>query len=213
MINERKPQEFKLFSSKWKEASNGEIVCNLEHQSREEDNERLSKIRIGIQKVSLSVYEAMIYLYILYGKDPNDHITLNFSLKVGSLKECLEYLDDFLQHICLDHDRDSKKYKCAFFTKNEKNEVEELPEYSFTFEAKYDCIAKEISLIYGYDLLSRLNGRYYQQTGYSTGWAFDQYWNYGTSVDSHSFSFAINGRIQAQPNTEDRLLVVVYEQD
>ena len=50
MINERKPQEFKLFHSKWKENSNGQIVCNLEHQRREEDNERLSKIEVSIQK-------------------------------------------------------------------------------------------------------------------------------------------------------------------
>ena len=208
MINERKPQEFKLFHSKWKENSNGEIVCNLEHQRREEDNERLSKIRIGIQKVSLSVYEAMIYLTILYGKDPNDHITLNFSVKIGSLKECLEYLDDHLQHICLDHDKDPKGYKCVFFTKNEKNEIEELSEHSFTFEAKYYCIAREISLIYGYDLLSKLNKCYYSQTGYSTGGASNQYWGWGTAVDSHSFSFDIHGSNQGQT---DRLLIVVYE--
>ena len=209
MINERKPQEFKLFSSKWKEKSNGEIVCNLEHQHREEDNERLSKIRIGIQKVSLSVYEAMTYLTILYGKDPNDHITLNFSVKIGSLKECLEYLDDHLQHICLDHDKDPKRYKCVFFTKNEKNEIKELSEHSFTFEAKYYCIAREICVIHGWDLLSKLNKRFYQQTGYSTGGASDQYWGWGTAVDSHSFSFAIHGSNQAQT---DRLLIVVYEE-
>ena len=75
---------------------------------------------MGIQKVSLSVYEAMIHLYILYGTEPNDHITLNFSVKVGSLKECFEYLDDYLQHICLDHDKNPKRYKCVFFTKSER---------------------------------------------------------------------------------------------
>ena len=209
MINERKPKEFKLFSSKWKEGTNGEIVCNLEHQRREEDNERLSKIKVSIQKVSLSVYEAIIHLYIFYGTDPNDHITLNFSVKVGSLKECLEYLDDYLQHICLDHDKNPKKYKCVFFAKNEKNELEELSEYSFTFEAKYLCIAEKTSLIYGYDLLSKLNNCYYQQTGYSTQGAYDQYWGWGTAVDSHSFSFDIHGSNKGQT---DRLLIVVYEE-
>ena len=176
MINQRKPQEFKLFSSKWKENSNGEIVCNLDNQHREEDNERLSKIRIGIQKVSLSVYEAMIYLYILYGKDPNDHITLNFTVKVGSLKECFKYLDDYLQHICLDHDKNPTRYKCVFFAKNEKNEIEELSKHSFTFEAKYDCIAKEISLIHGFNLLSELNRCYYTRHGWGNNVRHNQYW-------------------------------------
>ena len=209
MINERKREEFRLFSTKWRENSKGEIVCNLEHQQREEDNERPCKIRIGIEKLSLSMYEAIIYLYILYGKDPNDHITLNFSVKIGSLKECLEYLDDYLQHICLDPDKKATRYKCAFYTKNESNEIEELPEHSFTFEAKYYCIAEKISLMYGYELLSKLNSRYYQQRGYGTSGAFDQYWNWGTAVDSHSFSFSLSGRNESEP--DDRLLVVVYE--
>lgn len=211
MIKEIKPQEFKLFSSKWKESSTGEIVSNLEHQSREEDNERLSKIDIDIQKVSLCLYEAMIYLTILYGEDPNDHIKLNFSVKIGSLKKCFEYLDNYLQHICLDHDKKPKRYKCAFFTKNDKNEIEELSEHSFTFEAKYYCIAKKISLIYGFDLLSRLNKCYYSQKGHSTGGMPDQYWNYG-DIGSYSFYFHINGRNEDQPNREDKLLIVVYEE-
>ena len=212
MINERKPQEFKLFSSKWQENANGEIVCKLEHQHREEDNERLCKIRIGIQKVSLSLYEAMIYQTILYGKDPNDHITLNFSVKVGLLEECLKYLDDFLQHICLDHDKNPKRYECVFFTKNEKNEIEELSEHSFTFEAKYDCIVKEISEIHGIDLLSRLNRCYYQTIGFGP-LEGDQYWNWGVMEDerlhSQAFSFTLSCKNQ---DREDRLLVVVYEQ-
>ena len=215
MINERKPQEFKRFHSKWEENSNGKIVCNLEHQWRKEDNERLCKIEISVLKVSLSVYEARIHLYIHYnGKDPNDRITLNFGVKVGSLKECLEHLDDYLQHICLDHDRNPKRYKCVFFTKNEKNEIEELSEHSFTFEAKYDCIAKEISLIHGWDLLSKLNRCYYETQGYSTKGALDQYWNYGTAVGAHSFSFHLNGKrhLKSGSGTEDRLLIVVYEE-
>ena len=100
----------------------------------------------------------------------------------------------------------------CFLLKARENEIEELSEHSFTFEAKYYCIAKEISLIHGWDLLSKLNKRYYQQKGYSTGGASDQYWGWGTAMDSHSFSFAINGRIQAQPDIEDRLLIVVYEE-
>lgn len=213
MINERKPQEFKLFHTKWEENSKGEIVCNLEHQWREEDNERPSKIKISIHKVSLSLYEAMIYLYIYYGENPNDHITLNFNVKVGSLTECLEYLDDYLQHICLEHDKKPKKYKCVFFTKNDKNEIEELPEHSFTFEAKYYCVAEKMALIYGHDLLSRLNRCYYETTGSGTIGAEDQYWGWGTVVHSYAFSFDIHGSRKSEPKRNDRLLVAVYEEE
>ena len=210
MINERKPQEFKLFHSKWKERSNGEIVCNLEHQWREEDNERPAKIEIGIYEVSLSVYDARIHLSILYGEDPNDHINLNFSVKVGSLTECFQYLDDYLQHICLDHDKNPKRYECRFFTKNEKNELEELSEHSLTFEAKYSCIVKKVAEVYGKALLSQINRCYYQTIGRfpppSEGpWSCIEVIN-----NPHLLSFVISGSNKDKPG-EDRILVVVYE--
>jgi hypothetical protein len=210
MINERKPQEFKLFSSKWRESSNGEIVCDLDHQHREEDNERLCKMRIGIQKVSPSLYEAMIYLNILYGKDPNDHIRLNFSVKIGSLNECFQYLDDYLQHICLDHDKNPKRYECRFFTKNEKNELEELSEHSFTFDAKYSCIVKKVAEIYGEALLSQINRCYYQTIGHFPPPSEGTWSCIRVLADPHLLSFVISGSNKDKPG-EDRLLVVVYE--